>query len=197
MAAPFVGPIRCYTTVHMCWASRRAASRTWVEALGIAPLSKSEVSRIRATLDAEVDAFRQRPLLGELYRYLWLGATCVKVRDAGRVVPLACLVAIGVAGSGERRVLGLDLAASSDGGNAWTAFVRDLLERGLSGVRLVISVAHRGIHEVVRSQLLGAGGNAAGCMRRATPSTCCPPDLRTWWRPRSTPSSRSPTIIRV
>ena len=70
---------------------------------------------------------------------------------------MACLVAIGVAASGERRVLGLDLAASNDEGNAWAGFVRGLLERGLCGVRLVISDAQRGIVEAVHAQLLGAG----------------------------------------
>ena len=127
-----------------------------VEALGIASLSKSEVSRICASLDAEVEAFRHRPLLGERYPYLFLDATYVKVREAGRVVSMACLVAIGVAGSGERRVLGLELAAGNDEGNAWAGFVRALLERGLAGVRLVISDAHRGIVEAVHTQLLGA-----------------------------------------
>ncbi|MGO9207239.1 MAG: IS256 family transposase [Candidatus Limnocylindrales bacterium] len=127
-----------------------------VEALGIASLSKSEVSRICTALDAEVEAFRHRSLLGERYPYLFLDATYVKVRDAGRVVSMACLVAIGVAASGERRVLGLDLAAGNDEGNAWSAFVRGLLERGLAGTRLIISDAHRGIVEAVRSQLLGA-----------------------------------------
>ncbi len=128
-----------------------------VEALGIAGISKSEVSRICAVLDAEVDAFRHRSLLGERYPYCWLDATYVKVRDAGRVVSMACLVAIGVAASGERRVLGLDLAAGNDEGNAWSGFVRGLLERGLCGVRLVISDAQRGIVEAVHGQLLGAG----------------------------------------
>jgi len=127
-----------------------------VEALGIAGISKSEVSRICAVLDAEVDAFRHRSLLGERYPYVFLNATYVKVRDAGRVVSMACLVAIGVAATGERRVLGLDLAASNEEGNAWAGFVRGLLERGLAGTRLVISDAQRGIVEAVRSQLLGA-----------------------------------------
>jgi putative transposase len=127
-----------------------------VAALGIAGISKSEVSRICAGLDAEVEAFRQRPLAGECYPYLWLDATYVKVRDGGRVVSMAVLVAIGVSGTGERRVLGLDLAAGNDEGNAWAGFVRGLLERDLFGVRLVISDAHRGIVDAVRSQLLGA-----------------------------------------
>jgi len=125
-------------------------------ALGIASLSKSEVSRMCAALDAEVEAFRHRPLAFERYPYVFLDATYVKVRDAGRVVSMACLVAIGVALSGERRVLGLDLAAGNDEGNAWAAFVRGLLERGLAGVRLVVSDAHRGIAEAVRRELLGA-----------------------------------------
>ena len=127
-----------------------------VEALGIASLSKSEVSRICAALDAEVEAFRNRSLLSECYPYLFLDATYLMVRDGGRVVSMACLVAIGVAGTGERRVLGLDLAAGNDEGNAWAGFVRGLLERGLHGVRLVISDAHRGVVEAVHQQLLGA-----------------------------------------
>jgi putative transposase len=128
-----------------------------VEALGITSLSKSEVSRICAALDAEVEAFRHRSLLGERYPYVWLDATYVKVREAGRVVSMACLVAVGVATGGERRILGLELAAGNDEGNAWAGFVRGLLERGLAGTRLVISDAHRGIVEAVRSQFLGAG----------------------------------------
>jgi putative transposase len=127
-----------------------------VEALGIASLSRSEVSRICAALDAEVDAFRRRSLLGERYPYVYLDATYVKVRDAGRVVSMGCLVAIGVAASGERRVLGLDLAAGNDEGNAWAGFVRGLLERGLASVRLVVSDAHRGVVDAVHGQLLGA-----------------------------------------
>jgi len=127
-----------------------------VAALGIASMSKSEVSRICAALDAEVEAFRNRPLIGERYPYVWLDATYVKVRENHRVVSMAALVAIGVAVSGERRVLGLDLAAGNDEGNAWSGFVRGLLERGLANTRLVISDAHRGIVEAVRSQLLGS-----------------------------------------
>ena len=127
-----------------------------VDALGIASISRSEVSRICAALDAEVEAFRQRPLGDERYPYLWLDATYVKVREAGRVVSMAALVATGVAHSGERRILGLELAAGNDEGSAWPAFIRSLVERGLSGVRLVISDDHRGLVKAVREQLLGA-----------------------------------------
>ena len=127
-----------------------------VEALGIASLSKSEVSRMCAALDTEVEAFRSRSLAGEQYPYLWLDATYVKVREAGRVVSMAALVATAVAASGERRVLGLELAAGNDEGSAWPAFIGRLVERGLSGVRLVISDHHRGLVAAVREQLLGA-----------------------------------------
>jgi transposase-like protein len=127
-----------------------------VEALGIAGMSKSEVSRICAALDAEVAVFRSRSLAGEAYPYLWLDATYLKVREGGRVVSMAALVATGVALSGERRVLGLELAAGNDEGSAWPAFIRGLVERGLRGVRLVISDDHRGLVKAVREQLLGA-----------------------------------------
>jgi len=127
-----------------------------VDALGIASISKSEVSRICAALDAEVEAFRQRPLADERYPYLWLDATYVKVREGGRVVSMAALVAVGVGSVGERRILGLELASGNDEGSAWPAFIRSLCERGLTGVRLVISDDHRGLVKAVREQLLGA-----------------------------------------
>jgi len=127
-----------------------------VEALGIASLSRSEVSRICAALDAEVEAFRSRSLAEERYPYLFLDATYVKVREGGRVVSMAALVAVGVASSGERRIVGLELAPGNDEGSAWPAFIRSLVERGLGGVRLVISDDHRGLVKAVHEQLLGA-----------------------------------------
>ena len=127
-----------------------------VEALGIASMSRSEVSRICAALDAEVETFRSRPLADEPYPYLWLDATYVKVREAGRVTSMAALVATGVAATGERRILGLELAAGNDEGSAWPAFIRGLVDRGLGGVRLVISDDHRGLVKAVHEQLLGA-----------------------------------------
>ena len=127
-----------------------------VEALGISSMSRSQVSRICAALDAEVEAFRGRSLVGEAYPYLWLDATYVKVREEGRVVNMAALVAIGVSTSGERRVLGLDLAPGHTEGGAWPGFVDGLTGRGLSGVRLVISDAHAGLVKAVHERLLGA-----------------------------------------
>ena len=128
-----------------------------VRALGIEGISRSQVSRMCSALDAEVEAFRRRPLTGEAYPYLWLDATYVKVREGGRVVAMACLVATGVARTGERRVLGLELAPGNDEGSAWPAFIRSLVERGLHGVRLVISDDHAGLVKAVHEQLLGSG----------------------------------------
>jgi putative transposase len=127
-----------------------------VQALGIEGISRSEVSRICAALDAEVEAFRSRSLAGEAYPYLWLDATYVKVREAGRVVSMALLVATGVALTGERRVLGLELSAGHDEGSAWARFVRSLVARGLDGVRLVISDDHPGLVKAIDEQFLGA-----------------------------------------
>jgi transposase-like protein len=128
-----------------------------VRALGIEGISRSEVSRICTGLDAEVAAFRSRSL-GELAcPYLWLDATYLRVREGGHVVSMAALVAVGVAANGERRVLGLELSAGNDEGSAWPRFVRSLVERGLHGVRLVISDDHPGLVKAVREQLLGSG----------------------------------------
>ena len=127
-----------------------------VRALGIEGISRSEVSRICAALDAEVETFRARSLAGEAYPYLWLDATYVKVREGGRVVSMALLVATGVALTGERRVLGLELSAGHDEGSAWPRFVRSLVARGLTGVRLVISDDHPGLVKAIDEQFLGA-----------------------------------------
>jgi transposase-like protein len=127
-----------------------------VQSLGITGISKSEVSRICAALDAEVETFRSRPLV-EAYPYVFLDATYLKVREAGRVVSMAALVATGVAMSGERRVLGIELSAGNDEGSAWPMFIRSLIGRGLHGVRLVISDDHAGLVKAIREQLLGSG----------------------------------------
>ncbi|MBA2700265.1 MAG: transposase [Chloroflexi bacterium] len=103
-----------------------------------------------------IDATDPRPLRDEPYPYLWLDATYVKVREGGRVVSMAALVATRVAATGERRVLGLELAPGNDEGSAWPAFIRSLVERGLAGVRLIISDDHRGLVKAVHEQLLGA-----------------------------------------
>ncbi len=128
-----------------------------VQSLGITGISRSEVSRICSALDAEVETFRKRPLDDTTYPYVFLDATYLKVREAGRVVSMAALVATGVAMSGERRVLGVELSAGNDEGSAWPSFIRSLVGRGLHGVRLVISDDHAGLVKAIREQLLGSG----------------------------------------
>ena len=125
-----------------------------VKALGMDGISKSQVSRLCQELDAEVERFRNRPLT-EPCSYLWLDATFVKVREAGRVVSQAVVVAIGVSASGVREVLGVDVGPSEDGA-FWLAFLRSLVARGLHGVRLVTSDAHEGLRQAIGAVLHGA-----------------------------------------
>lgn len=125
-----------------------------VQSLGIGGISKSEVSRICQDLDEEVERWRSRPL-DTRYPYLWLDATYVKVRDSGRVVSQAVIVAYGVRETGEREVIGLTIGPGEDA-CFWKEFLRSLVSRGLTGVMLVISDAHLGLREAIASVLTGA-----------------------------------------
>ena len=127
-----------------------------VKALGAdTGISKSEVSRICADLDAEVAAFRDRSLAGQPFPYVFLDATYCKARVNRRVVSQAVVVATGVRGDGWREVLGFAVGDSEDGA-FWTAFLRSLKARGLGGVQLVISDAHIGLTAAIAAVLLGA-----------------------------------------
>jgi transposase-like protein len=126
-----------------------------VKALGMEGISKSQVSRLCAELDAEVERFRARPLTAA-YPYLWLDATFVKVRAEGRVASQAVVVAVGVTADGGREVLGVDIGPSEDGA-FWLRFLRALVARGLRGVRLVTSDAHEGLRQAIGAVLHGAG----------------------------------------
>ena len=125
-----------------------------VRALGMEGISKNQVSRMCQELDEEVEGFRTRGLEGP-YPYLWLDATFVKVREQGRVVSQAVVIAIGVKASGEREVLGLDVGPSEDGA-FWLQFLRSLVARGLAGVKLAISDAHQGLKRAIEAVLQGA-----------------------------------------
>jgi len=122
-----------------------------VRALGIDGISRSEVSRICRSLDEEVRAFLGRPIESPC-PYLWLDATFHEVREAGRVISVATVVAIGVTEQGERTVLGAATGASEDH-QFWTSFLRGLVKRGLKGVRLVISDAHEGLRTAIAKVL--------------------------------------------
>jgi putative transposase len=126
-----------------------------VEQLGVARLSKSQVSEMAQYLDAQVEAFRNRPLDAGPYTFVWLDALTIKVREAGRTVNVHALIAVGVNADGSREVLGLEVASQEDGAG-WLGFLRSLTARGLSGVRLVISDAHRGLVDAIAAALPGA-----------------------------------------
>ncbi len=125
-----------------------------VQALGLTGVDKSKVSRICRELDEAVTAFRERPL-EVAYPYLWLDALYLKVRQNRRIVNMAVVIAIGVRESGERDILAVDVGASEESA-FWTAFLRSLVARGLKGVQLVISDAHQGLKEAIRTVLGGA-----------------------------------------
>lgn len=124
-----------------------------VRAMGMTGISKSQVSRLCEEIDDRVKTFLDRPIEGE-WPYLWLDATYVKVRQASRVVSVAVIIAVGVNSDGRREVLGMDIGAS-EAEPFWTAFLRKLRQRGLRGVKLVVSDAHEGLKAAV-AKLLNA-----------------------------------------
>ena len=126
-----------------------------VETLGITRLSKSQVSTMAAELDAQVADFRSRPLDQGPYTFVAADALVLKVREGGRVVNVHALVATGVNGDGHREILGLQVSSAEDGAG-WLAFFRDLVARGLTGVRLVTSDAHHGLVAAIGATLPGA-----------------------------------------
>ena len=114
-----------------------------VQAMGGTGISKSQVSRLCEEIDERVDTFLTRPIEGE-WPYLWIDATYLKVRQGGRIVSVAVTIAVGVNTDGRREVLGMSIGPS-EAETFWTDFLRDLVRRGLNGVKLVISDAHEGI----------------------------------------------------
>lgn len=118
-----------------------------VQALGMTGISKSQVSALCRDIDERVDSFLNRPLEGE-WPYLWLDATYLKVRQCGRVVSIAAIIACGVNQDGRREILGLGLG-ESEAQVFWVEFLRSLRQRGLSGVQLVISDAHEGLKAAI------------------------------------------------
>ena len=127
-----------------------------VQSLGITTLSKSQVSEMATELDAHVEEFRTRSLAESgPFTFVAADALVLKVREGGRVVGVHALVATGVDADGHRQVLGLQVTSSEDGAG-WLAFFRDLVARGLGGVKLVTSDAHVGLVAAVAATLPGA-----------------------------------------
>ena len=147
-----------------------------VKAMGAGGMSKSQVSRLCADIDVRVNAFLQRPLEGA-WPYLWLDATYIKVRDGGRIVSRAVIVAVGVNEDGKREVLGVH-AGHSEAEVFWTEFLRGLADRGLRGVTLVIADDHKGLR-AASSTPRSRDVEFTGC---ATPWPMRPPSSAAPWR---------------
>jgi putative transposase len=124
-----------------------------VQAMGLSGISKSTVSKLCKDIDERVGAFLDRPLEGE-WPYLWLDATYLKVRDGGRIVSVAAIIAVAVDTEGRREIVGLHLGPS-EAETFWSAFLKSLVKRGLKGVKLVVSDAHEGLKGAIR-RVLGA-----------------------------------------
>ncbi len=173
-----------------------------VKSLGMSGISKSQVSRLCEEIDERVKAFLDRPIEGD-WPYLWIDATYLKVRQNGRIVSVAVIVAVGVNTDGRREVLGMDIGPS-EAETFWTGFLRKLARRGLRGVKLVISDAHEGIKAAVskvltatwqrcrvhfmRNALAHAGKNG----RRSSPPSSVPPSPRTTPTPLAVSGALSP-----
>ena len=119
-----------------------------VKAMGAGGMSKSQVSRLCAEIDIRVNAFLSRPLEGA-WPYLWLDATYIKVREGGRIISRAVIVAVAVNSDGKREVLGIAVGPS-EAETFWTDFLRSLADRGLRGIKLVIADDHKGLRAAAR-----------------------------------------------
>lgn len=119
-----------------------------MEAMGAQGVKRSEVSRMSQMLDREVEVFRNRHLGEKAHPYVWLDAIHIKTRDHGRVVSKAVLIAIGVTETGERQVLGIEVA-QKEMASSWSHFLEGLVTRGLRGVQLVVSDAHAGLRAAI------------------------------------------------
>jgi putative transposase len=150
-----------------------------VQAMGMSGVSKSQVSRLCRDIDVRVKAFLDRPIEGD-WPYLWIDATYIKVRQNGRIVSMAVIVAVGANTDGRREILGMEVGAS-EAETFWTDFLRGLARRGLRGVKLVISDAHEGIKAAV-SKVMHATSANADTRPRLGRRAACPQR----WAPRTT-----------
>ena len=124
-----------------------------VEGMGIS-IDKSKVSRLCKEIDTIVHEFRNRRLDDKEYPYIWVDATFPKVREGGRVCSMAFAIAIAVNKNGEREVLGFDIG-TSEAGDFWTSFLNSLVDRGLRGVKMVLSDSHAGLKKAISAVFTG------------------------------------------
>ncbi|ASR55726.1 IS256 family transposase [Cellulomonas sp. PSBB021] len=165
--------ISVVATCYLLGVSTRRMDKL-VESLGITSLSKSQVSRMATDLDGQVAAFRTRSLLDAgPFTFVAADALTMKVREAGRVINAVVLVATGVNGDGHREVLGCTVT-TAETKEAWNVFFADLVARGLAGVRLVTSDAHRGLVEAIAANLPGAAWQRCRTHYAANLMSTCP-----------------------
>lgn len=143
------------TVIQEAWIGGVSTRRVdeLVQAMGLCGISKSQVSKLCKDIDDRVNAFLDRPIDGE-WPYLWLDATYLKVRDGGRIIPVAAIIAVAVTTEGKREIVGLGLGPS-EAEPFWSAFLKGLVKRGLNGIKLVISDAHDGLRHAI-TRVLGA-----------------------------------------
>jgi transposase-like protein len=140
-----------------------------VKAMGMSGISKSQVSRLCEEIDDRVKAFLERPIEGH-WPYLWIDATYVKVREAGRIISVAVIIAVAVNTDGRREVIGLAVGPS-EAEPFWTKFLRSLTSRGLRGVKLVISDAHEGLKAAAK-KVFGATWQRCVHAKHGSAMTC-------------------------
>jgi putative transposase len=143
------------TVIQEAWIGGVSTRRVdeLVQAMGLSGISKSQVSKLCKDIDERVNAFLDRPLESN-WPYLWLDATYLKVRDGGRIVSVAAIIAMAVSSDGRREIVGLGIGPS-EAEPFWSAFLKSLIKRGLKGVKLVISDAHDGLRHAI-TRVLGA-----------------------------------------
>ncbi|MGY5280808.1 IS256 family transposase [Nocardia gipuzkoensis] len=173
-------PTSVVATCYLLGVSTRRMEKL-VESLGVTKLSKSQVSIMSAELDAQVEAFRTRPLDQGPYTFVAADALVLKVREDGRVVNVHTLVATGVNADGYREILGIQVTSGEDGAG-WLAFFRDLVARGLSGVALVTSDAHSGLVAAIGATLPGASWQRCRTHYTVNLMSICPKTSWPWVR---------------
>jgi hypothetical protein len=141
--------------IQEAWVSGVSTRRVddLVQAMGLAGISKSTVSKLCRDIDERVGAFLDRPLAGD-WPYLWLDATYLKQREGGRIVSVAVIIAVAANTDGKREIVGLHIGPS-EAETFWAGFLKSLVRRGLRGVKLVISDAHEGLKAAIR-RVMGA-----------------------------------------
>src|SRR6195952_5097327 len=141
--------------IQEAWVSGVSTRRVddLVQAMGLAGISKSTVSKLCKDIDDRVNAFLERPLVGD-WPYLWLDATYLKQREGGRIVSVAAIIAVAANTEGKREIVGLHIGPS-EAETFWATFLKGLVRRGLRGVKLVISDAHEGLKAAIR-RVVGA-----------------------------------------